>query len=139
MIILGSGGEKNLAEELCQKLEIKASNLAGACTINVSAAILKNAVCFIGNDGGLVHMAHALQVPVAAFYGPVDPQVYGPFPEHPRAVSLFKKNLECRPCYRRFRYNSACAHRDCLQAFSVEEVLQMLDQAQWFQNLEATV
>ncbi|MSR77867.1 MAG: glycosyltransferase family 9 protein [Candidatus Omnitrophica bacterium] len=136
VLILGSAGEKTLAEQLCKKLEIKAVNLAGACSINVSAAILGKAQCFIGNDGGLVHMAHAFQIPVVAFYGPVDPGVYGPFPENPRAVSIFKEGLECRPCYQRFRYNSACIHRDCLQALSVEEAVQMLDQKKWFQTLE---
>lgn len=139
ILVLGSAGEKALADDLCKRLEIPSVNLTGTCSIRVSAAILEQAKCFIGNDGGLVHLAHAFQVPVAAFYGPVDPDVYGPFPKHPRAATLFKENLECRPCYQKFRYHSACTHRDCLQALSVEQAIQTLRNKNWFQTLKEEV
>ena len=132
VFILGSAGEKALAEELRSLLKIPTFNLAGECSLAQTAALIEKSEFFLGNDGGLVHLAHALKVPVVALYGPVDPKVYGPYPlssraeRAQRAQAIFKKDLECRPCYQNFRYKSDCVHRACLQELSVEEVTQNL-------------
>jgi len=122
VVILGSPGEKELAAELSAKLSVPFFNFSGELSILESAAVLEQAALFLGNDGGLIHMAHALRVPLIAFYGPVDPAVYGPAPASPRAFAVYKKDLACRPCYKRFRYNSACEKRECLQELTPNEV-----------------
>ena len=124
-VILGSAGEKELAAELAARLNVKSLNLAGEITLPVAAALLEKAAFFVGNDGGLVHLAHALRIPLIAFYGPVDPVVYGPYPETPDAIAIFKEGLECRPCYQNFRYQSDCSHRNCLQALTPDEVFNL--------------
>ena len=88
--------------------------------------VLKKSALFIGNDGGLVHLAHALHVPLIAIYGPVPPEVYGPYPPSPDAVAVFKENLECRPCYYKFRYNSRCSTIACLKNLTPDEVMEKI-------------
>lgn len=134
ILIVGSAGEKELARELAGKLFIPARNFCGELTLGETAAFIERAAVFAGNDGGLVHVAHALHVPVIAFYGPVDPAVYGPYPLHPLAVAVYKKELACRPCYHRFRYNAACAGRECLQDLKPEEALKTLHEADFFRE-----
>ncbi len=128
-VILGSGAEKSLAEEFQKHSSFPCVSLCGEISLETAAAVLERSVFFAGNDGGLMHMAHALKKPLAAVFGPVDPAVYGPYPAHPRAVVCVKNDLECRPCYQKFRYNSACEHRDCLQKLMPSDVLKILQGA----------
>jgi len=135
VVILGSPGEKELAASLAQKLTIPTFDFSGELSILESAALLEQAALFLGNDGGLVHMAHALRVPLLAFYGPVDPAVYGPAPASSRALAIYKKDLACRPCYARFRYNSACEKRECLQALTAEEAWQQIEESHFLRQV----
>lgn len=135
VVILGSPAEKNLSEALAEKLSVPFFNFSGELSILESAALLEKAALFIGNDGGLVHMAHALRVPLVGLYGPVDPVVYGPAPASRQALVVYKKDLACRPCYARFRYNSACENRACLQALTPEEVWVQMEQEGWLETV----
>lgn len=137
IVIVGSPGEKELVQELVTLLDFPAINLVGACSISVTAAILSKAKWMIGNDGGLVHMARALRIPTIALYGPVDPKVYGPYPESREALAVYKDHLECRPCYKKFRYRSDCSHRDCLQALSVDEVMAKISGTELLERIQA--
>ena len=95
---------------------------------------MERAQLLLANDGGLVHLAHALHVPLVALFGPADPQVYGPAPRHPRAVPVMRKDLPCRPCYSNFRYNSACVDRECLTELPPEAVGVFLDRKNFWKN-----
>lgn len=120
--ILGSASERLLCEELQALVGPPAVVLAGDTTLAETAMILKQSRLFIGNDGGLVHLAHALQVPLIAFYGPVSPEVYGPYPPSSDAITIYKKDLSCRPCYYKFRYNTSCPTIACLKDLKPTEV-----------------
>ena len=132
VVLVGSSGEKILGREFENSAKVRCANLAGEISLAASAALIEKAVLFAGNDGGLVHLAHALGVPVVAFYGPVDPAVYGPFPASEEAIAVFKEELACRPCYQKFRYRSECVGRECLQALTPVEVLAFLDRRKFF-------
>ena len=124
--ILGSSSEKALCEELQAMIQPPSVVLAGETTLAQTAAILKRSALFIGNDGGLVHLARALQVPLIALYGPVPPEVYGPYPPSPDAIAVYKKDLACRPCYYKFRYNNQCPTVACLKDLTPDEVMEMI-------------
>ncbi len=132
LVILGSKSETSLADELARQVSISVSNLSGQLSLGETAALIEKSALFVGNDSGLVHIAHALQVPLIAFYGPVDPHVYGPYPASPEAIAIFKEGLECRPCYHRFRYNSACVGRECLQNLTPDEAWETLEAKEFF-------
>ena len=127
ILILGSQNERMLAEEILKKSAVPAINLCGELSLGGAAAILDQSALFLANDGGLVHLAHALSVPLIALYGPVDPKVYGPYPETSEAAAIARSDLPCRPCYFQFRYNSACPDRECLTDLHPEEVMEFLD------------
>ncbi len=139
VVILGAPGEKELAASLAQKLSMPCFNFAGELSVLESAALLERAALFLGNDGGLVHMAHALRVPLIAFYGPVDPAVYGPWPPSTQALAVYKQGLECRPCYARFRYNSVCEKRECLQELMPGDVWQQLSAKRWLEKVRGRI
>lgn len=124
VVLIGSRSENELAEKTMAKIEsVPKINLCGKTSLEGTAAVLSGAGLFIGNDGGLLHLAKALRIPVIGFYGPADPEVYGPYPRMDQDGVVIKKDLECRPCYQKFRYRSDCPHRNCLQDLSPEEAL----------------
>lgn len=135
VLILGSSGERELGETLKESISLPVINLAGEISLGVAVALLEKSALFVANDGGLVHLAHALHVPLIAFYGPVDPKVYGPYPESPEAVSMMREGLPCRPCYSGFRYNSSCIDRECLTALAPREVLGDLERRDFLKFL----
>ncbi len=134
VLILGSPGEKTLCDELAKLLKAPSIVMAGTAGIGLAAALMERSVLFLGNDGGLVHMAHALRVPLVAFYGPVAAETYGPYPARETSQVFFKKDLSCRPCYRKFRYRSNCETRECLEALSAEEVVRGLEEKAFFKH-----
>lgn len=133
---LGSKSETELCEELKKSIDGPAVVLAGETSLSETAMILKRSKLFIGNDGGLVHLAHALNVPLIAFYGPVPPEVYGPYPPSSKAAAIFKKGLECRPCYYRFRFKKDCPTIACLKELSPEEALKRLEEQHFFEKMK---
>ena len=135
VLVLGSQAERELGEEIQRESSVPAVNLCGELSLGGCAAVLEKSSLLVANDGGLVHLAHTLRVPLAAFYGPADPQVYGPYPPNPEAIAIAKKELPCRPCYFRFRYNSACPDKECLTGLSAGEVVEFLDQKNFWSAL----
>ncbi len=136
VVIVGSPAEKELCGQLAAILKPTSDDFSGALTLGETAAIISNAAFFLGNDGGLMHLAHALRTPLTALFGPVDPAVYGPYPPNPRAQAVYHRDLECRPCYQNFRYKSDCKGRECLQALTPEQVWRDLESSGFIVSTE---
>ncbi|OGW81137.1 MAG: hypothetical protein A3G33_10080 [Omnitrophica bacterium RIFCSPLOWO2_12_FULL_44_17] len=127
VVILGSKSENELGKELKGLLSgFRVFNFCGQIPIRASAAIMKHAKLVLANDGGIVHLASALKVPVVAIYGPVDHNVYGPYPKNPLSLAIYHPSLSCRPCYRKMRYQSGCCSVECLKSLSPEYVFSVI-------------
>ena len=136
ILILGGRDEHHLGMALLQECNgIVAHNLCGITPIRTAAALIQKASLFIGNDGGLVHIAHALNVPVIAFYGPVDPVVYGPHPPSSKALTITNTGPACRPCYERFRYQTECKSVECLTHLTADRVLDRIKSSRFLEQL----
>src|SRR3989338_5755633 len=127
VIILGDLKERDLLLNIETGHQNKVINLAGKTTLAQSAAIINRADLFIGNDGGLLHVAAALKRKTISFFGPVDPMVYGPYPPDEARHIVLKRILECSPCYHKFRLNPCQRNRECLEKIDVDEVMEKLD------------
>ena len=138
ILILGGQNEYALGSQLLEAFKgLPAHNLCGKTAIRVSAAMVRKASCFIGNDGGLVHMAHVLGAPLIAIYGPVDPVVYGPYPADSKALLITRTGPACRPCYQRFRYQAECAGVECLRELTADHVFKLIQSNRFFERLFA--
>jgi ADP-heptose:LPS heptosyltransferase len=120
-VIVGSRQESDICEEVRRSMTHKAivfTELSlGAC-----AALFKRAKLVVCNDGGPLHIAVSQGVKTISVFGPVDENVYGPFPPSGDHIVL-KSKISCRPCYVNFRY-TRCGHRSCLTAITAQEVLE---------------
>ncbi|MFH1318732.1 MAG: glycosyltransferase family 9 protein [Candidatus Omnitrophota bacterium] len=121
IILFGSKAEGNICEYIYNNMEQKPLNLCGKITLEDFIGLISQCGLVIANDGGPFHIAQALQKKTAVFYGPVNDRVYGPYPDEKNCV-VFKRELNCRPCYNKFRFPGCARDKKCLRDISVEEV-----------------
>ena len=76
----------------------------------------------IANDTGPLRFANALGKKIVALFGPIDEKTYGLYPYDSRKHYIVKKDLPCRPCYKKFRLPQCLYDRRCLKDISVDEV-----------------
>lgn len=91
-IFLG-GPEDTFIEEIHQLAPERTLNLAGKCSMQVSAAVVAESKILVSNDTGLLHVAEQLGVKAIALMGPAP---FG-FPSRP-ATTVLEIDLPCRPC-----------------------------------------
>lgn len=121
IVLLGNGADSDSCRRVAGAMKHQSLDLCGATTLGRTMAVIDDSSLVIANDSGLFHIAQALGKKVLGIFGPVDDRVYGPYPDS-SACTVLKRDLPCRPCYNKFRLNSKCADRRCLETISVEEV-----------------
>jgi lipopolysaccharide heptosyltransferase II len=136
ILIVGGAGECELGDDLSKHLNQPfVYNLCGKTGIRTAAALIQKAQLFMGNDGGLVHIAHAMNAPTVAFYGPVDPIVYGPYPQKNTVLTVTNSGPICRPCYQRFKYQEKCKGVECLTQLLPDQVWARIQNAHFLERL----
>ncbi len=123
VVLIGSAGEKQLAEEFL-KSGVSAEDWTGKLSITETAWIIKKSRFFVGNDGGLLHLARAVFKPVIGIYGPADPQVYGPYPQGVHSAAIYQAPADGKPRYFKFRYD---AQDSSLKKLTVEAAIEILE------------
>jgi heptosyltransferase-1 len=112
--VTGSSADRELAAGIAAQSQAQVLNLAGSTSLTQLAGILRKARLAVTTDTGAMHLAAALQTPVAAIFGPTAPWRTGPFGEGHQVVRL---KLECSPCFRR-----QCPEPRCLTDLTPEMV-----------------
>jgi heptosyltransferase-3 len=56
-------------------------DVAGTLDLAQMTALLAGAALYIGPDTSITHLAAALGTPLVAIYGPIDPRLWGPWPQ----------------------------------------------------------
>ena len=119
VVILGDESEKPIADIIINSMHKKPVDLAGMTSLEELSAVINNLHILVTNDGGPLHIAVALGKKTISFFGPVDPKVYGPYPPDEKRHIVLKKNLECSPCYIKFRFPDCKRNRECLETIDV--------------------
>lgn len=91
-------------------------DLTGCLSLRQLSAVLAGAALFVGIDSGVMHMAAAHDVPVAALFGPTDPAFVAP--HNRRSCIVRNETLGCVPCYLK-----PCDHCACMDSISVDQVM----------------
>ncbi len=102
-VILG-GPEDHFCSEIAAVDDQRILNLAGACSLLASCAILKRVDAFVSADTGLLHVGDILGIPGVALIGPT---AFG-FPTSPK-IKVCEGQLDCRPCTKDGR--GRCSHQ----------------------------
>ncbi|MDA8427929.1 MAG: lipopolysaccharide heptosyltransferase II [Geobacteraceae bacterium] len=97
-VVLGGARDLELARAVSGLFPEGTLNLAGACSLRVTMAVLARSVAFVGNDSGVMHLAAAAGIPLVAVFGPTSPVRFGPWGVNSRIVY---SGFPCSPCRQR--------------------------------------
>jgi heptosyltransferase-2 len=120
IVLLGSGKEAPLCDEISALAPGTCRVLAGRTTLDAAMALIAGCRGMISNDSGLMHVAAALGVPQVALFGSTSPEHTPPL--NPRAHVLWLKDelkLDCMPCFAR---ECRFGHYRCLQDLTPQRV-----------------
>lgn len=96
-------------------------NLAGNTSLGEAIELIACADAVLSNDSGLMHIAAALQKPLAVIYGSTSPEHTPPLSA---SVSIISTNIECSPCFER---ECPKVHHKCLRELMPQQVLVALN------------
>jgi heptosyltransferase-2 len=116
-VILGGPGDRGRFEEARGLSRQRVADLAGELTIRQTAALLRKAGLFVGNDSGIMHVAAAAGVPVVALFGPQSPVKFGPWGKKTKVIY---KAFPCSPC--RQKFFTECRPSDRMRPFCIEKI-----------------
>ena len=127
VLLLGSGKEAALCEQIAQAAPGACRVMAGKTTLQDAMALIGASRGMVSNDSGLMHVAAAFGIPQAAVFGSTSPEHTPPL--NPRAQVLWLKNelgLTCMPCFER---TCRFGHTRCLTEVSPQRVRAAFEQA----------
>ncbi|MCP4545988.1 MAG: glycosyltransferase family 9 protein [bacterium] len=126
LVLFGGPAEANLCHELAQSAtgSRPVVPFCGGRPLPSVVAGLSRCRVMVTGDTGLGHLASAAHVPVITLFGPTVPAFgFPPFGEHNR---ILERTLPCRPCSLHGKNPCRLEHRACLDAISVDDVIDAL-------------
>jgi heptosyltransferase-2 len=123
ILIFGGADEKELKEQINNKINSSYSFIINTNSIAETAAIMQRCNVFVSNDSSLMHVASSLKLKVVAIIGPTNPYYIHPWKTEHRIVRL---DLDCSPCFIYSPRPLICFRNDvlfkCIKELSVEMV-----------------
>lgn len=119
VVLIGAEEEKLIGERLKEQIKNKAKfSTVFEAKLETVMHYLTNAVLFVGNDSGPLHLASALGVQSIGLFGPAPPELTAPQNKH---NFYFYKKVDCSPCEQ-----IDCIRPDntCMDLIQVNEVTQ---------------
>ncbi|MDA3814671.1 MAG: glycosyltransferase family 9 protein [Candidatus Cloacimonetes bacterium] len=95
---------------------------ARGLAIRESAAVLKNAGFFIGLEGGLMHLAKAVNIRSVIIYGGFIKPELSQYKENLNIVNI----VDCSPCFSSEEKHTNCPTMKCMKAISVKDVTRQI-------------
>jgi heptosyltransferase-2 len=124
-VLLGSGKEAALCDEIAAAAPGKCIDLAGKTSLAEAFALIAAAKAVISNDSGLMHVAAAFGVAQVALFGSSSPLHTPPLNDRARVLWLkedpaYLPPLDCSPCFER---ECPLGHHRCLRDLAPQQVL----------------
>jgi heptosyltransferase-2 len=111
-VLVGSDTDQDAAAVVAAHLGPNVKNLVGRTTTGQLGAVLQRCKLLLSNDGGVAHLAAAVQTPTLTVFGPSNDAAWRPL-----SGEVISSDVPCRPCfYRDFEIGlrHGCATRECL-------------------------
>jgi ADP-heptose:LPS heptosyltransferase len=125
VLVTGGPSDRELVEEVTSRAGVEIHPLVAEIGVRTFSAVVAELDLFITGDTGPMHIAHAVDTPNLAIFGPSDPVRYGPEGNGEKRVVL-RHPLYCSPCNMIRKPPPECAVLDapeCLEAIGVDQAL----------------
>lgn len=123
---MGSANDSHVVNTIATELTASAQsnffNLAGATSLTEALLVMSQASVVLSNDSGLMHIAAALNKPLAVVFGSTSPDHTPPLADR---VAIVQEPIECSPCFKR---ECPYGHYKCLRDLSPAKVNVALEQ-----------
>jgi len=119
--LFGSAKDAPVTAEVARLAGVPVADLAGKTSLDEAIDLLSLAGRVVTNDSGLMHVAAALDRPMAAVFGSSSPEYTPPLSAKARVITL---RLACSPCFKR---ECPLGHTNCLEKLEAGQVLAALD------------
>jgi heptosyltransferase-2 len=119
--LFGSSKDTPVAAEIAQAIGAHAVDLTGRTSLDEAIDLMSLATHVVSNDSGLMHIAAALDRPMAALFGSSSPEYTPPMSAKARVITL---KLECSPCFQR---ECPLGHLNCLVKIEPARVLEEIE------------
>lgn len=96
IVLTGGTGDAPVVQEVAERMEIDALNLAGRTSLGGLAALIERMDLFVSNDTGPAHLACAVDTLSITIFGPVDPRRWAPLDL--RRHRIVRRPVACSPC-----------------------------------------
>jgi ADP-heptose:LPS heptosyltransferase len=119
ILLIGTPEEVERSARLAEMIsDLDPVDISGRFGLRDTAAIIEHASLYVASDGGMMHVAAALNIPTVGLFGPGSLPVFRAV--GPRTVSI-SHEFPCSPCYMQ---TCIRPHDTCMQAITVDEVSQ---------------
>lgn len=123
--LMGSAKDREVTDAIRQLLlddeREYCFNLAGSTNLGEAIDLMDCADAVLSNDSGLMHIAAALQKPLAVIFGSTSPDHTPPLAER---VAIISNKIECSPCFER---ECPKVHHKCLRELMPQQVMNALN------------
>jgi heptosyltransferase-2 len=124
IMVLGSANDRDVWEAAGQGGQ-RLTNLCGELSFAETAALIRQADLFIGNDSSLLHLAEDFGTPAIGIFGSTSPAQILPSGHR---TTVIRRSLDCSPCYlHQPLHQHRCRNRErlkCLNDIDVNCIFQ---------------
>ncbi len=124
--------EQRLAVQVATNIGPEAAVVPPAASPQALGDLVRRCRLVVANDGGVVHVATAVDTPVVAVFGPTNDRAWGPYPVDDPHHQLVREQLACAPCIHRghkFGTPQGCPARTCLALVEPDRVFAAAERA----------
>lgn len=125
VVISGSDQDVVLTEAIISGLRRKPIVLAGKIDLKQLLALMKRADCVVSADSGPIHIASSVGTDVIGIFGPTRPEITGPRGSGRSIILQYDVGCNRKACY-----YLECPDNTCMQAVSVNKVIDAIRQIQ---------
>ena len=126
ILVIGSGTEFNLNEEIRLTLNAGCINTAGKFSVLETIYLLSKCVLLVTNDSGPTHFGMAADIPVVTIYCSTIPD-FGFSPYNGKSSTVSLNDLQCKPCGIHGYEACPLSHFNCGQKLLPVMVLQEIE------------
>jgi len=132
LVLMGSGEEKVICDEISKKLFQKSDNpqrilnLAGQTSLGDLQAIYPKLKMLVANDSSAIHYASAFNIPTLSIFGSTVPSMgFGPLALNSLTAQI--KDLNCRPCSDHGPSICPLGHFNCMNQLKPKTVFELAE------------